>query len=121
MNRYKLSSASVKKARNFLTGKSKTGPPWAVKYKSDLTVSGTKVLFKKLPIIPFEEVDNVLRTEIFKKNSDMPPSRDSAHHLCKQRYVGISRRHIMKFLMAQKPLASSDPRYHRQSERLECH
>ena len=107
MNRFKITRASVESAQKFLSGKEKTGPSWAKKYKDDLVVKKGKVLYKGLPVVATEDVHDLLRKEIFKKDSDIPPSRDACFHLCKQRYAGISRRNVMKFLMAQKTLGQN--------------
>jgi len=46
----------------------------------------------------------VLRYELYKKDGDIPSGRDSAFHMFKKRYVGISRRAVMEFIRKQKPL-----------------
>ena len=107
MNRYKITDAQITKAKKFLKGKVKNGPPWTVKYKDDLKVVGSKLLFKSKEVVSSEKVDVVLRREIYRKNSDVVPSRDSAFHTLKQRYSNISKRKIMEFLRAQKPLGET--------------
>ena len=109
MDRFKFTETALQKAKQFLKGKTKTGPRWAERYKSDLSVKGNQIFFKDRRVVGSHEVDDVLRDAIFKKASDIPPSRDGAFHLVKQRYVGISRRSIMKFLAAQRVLAETKP------------
>lgn len=104
MNRYKFTEPVLKKAIAFL--KKKKGKPavWVVKYKDDLVVRGTKLFYKERQIIPLEKINDVLRDELYKKDGDTPSGRDSAFHILKQRYVGISRRTVMDFIRRQKPL-----------------
>ena len=109
MDRYRFTTDSISKAKGFLTGKTKTGPAWAKRFKEDLTVKGTKVLYKGREIIPAEKIEDVLRQEIFKRDADIPPSRDGAFHIVKQRYVGISKRKILAFLQAQRILVETKP------------
>ena len=103
MNRYKFTDASIKKAIKYIKG-AKTGPTWAKKFKDDLSVKSGKVFYKGMQVVPKERVDDVLRKEIYQPNGDVPSGRDAAFHICKQRYIGISRRALMKFIRAQKPL-----------------
>ena len=104
MDRFKFTEANVKKAIVFKkTGKGKPST-WVAKYKDDLTTKGSKLFYKKRQVVPREKVDDVLRTELYKKNGDIPSGRDSAFHILKQRFVGISRRAVMEFIRAQKPL-----------------
>ena len=109
MERYKFTPDSIGKARKFLSGKLKTGPTWAKRFKDDLKVKGTKVFYKNREVIPASKVDDTLRNDIFKIDADVPPSRDGAFHLCKQRYVGVSKRNVMKFLQAQRTLNETKP------------
>ena len=106
MDRYKISESVLKKVATFLKNGKKDGklPLWVTKYKEDLSVKGTKVFYKEREIISKERVDDVLRKELYKKGGDVPSGRDSAFHICKQRYVGISRRALMDFIRKQKPL-----------------
>ena len=109
MNRYKFTSDSIEKAKRFLRGKLKQAPTWAKRYKDDLKIKSGDIYYKDRKIVPVEKVRDVLRDEIYKKDSDIPPSRDAAFHICKSRYVGISRREIMKFLAGQRTLAETKP------------
>ncbi len=109
MDRYKFSEDSIAKAKSFVSGKAKTGPAWAKRFKNDLVVKGTKVFYKDREIIPSEKVEDVLRDEIFRKDADIPPSRDGGFHIVKQRYVGISKRKILTFLQAQRTLVETKP------------
>ena len=109
MDRYKFPTDSIVKAKKFLSGKAKTGPAWAKRFKEDLSVKGTKIFYKDREIIASEKIDEVLREEIFKKDADIPPSRDGAFHIVKQRYVGVSKRKILSFLQAQRILVETKP------------
>ena len=104
MDRYKFTEASLKSAIKFL--KHQKGKPlaWVTKFKDGLTVRAGKVYYNKRQIVPREKVDDVLRKELYKKGGDIPSGRDSAFHLLKQRYIGCSRRAVMEFIRAQKPL-----------------
>ena len=106
MNRYKFTSDGIKSAIKFLKD-GEDGPPWAQKYKEDLKVKGTDVFYKNKKIISHDKVGDVLREEIYKKDGDTPAGRDSGFHLLKQKYVGISRRYLMKFLQSQKALGTT--------------
>ena len=109
MNRFKVTRASISEAKKFMKDDKLSAPTWAKRFKADLTAKGNKMFYKKLEIVAAEDVDDVLRRELFKKDSDIPPSRDACFHLCKQRFSNISRRGIMKFLMAQKTLGQNRP------------
>jgi hypothetical protein len=109
MDRFKFSQSAIQKAKQFLKGKTKTGPRWAERFKSDLSIKGNHIYFNERRIVSSHEVNDILRDAIFKKAADIPPSRDGAFHLVKQRYVGISRRNIMKFLAGQRVLAETKP------------
>ena len=86
MFRYKFTEASVDKARKYLKGTVKKGPVWAERFKDDLTLKGKKVFYKTMQIVPKEQVDKLLRDELYKKDGDIPSGRDSAFHIIKQRY-----------------------------------
>ena len=104
MDRYKISNDAVKKALKFLKTGTGNKPNWASKYKDDLTVKGSKLFYKDREVIGKERVDEVLRKELYKKKGDVPSGRDSGFHILKKRYCGISRRALMSFIRAQKPL-----------------
>ena len=104
MDRYKITSDAVKKAVNFIKDGSGKAPLWATKYKDDLSVRGSKLFYKEREVVSKERVNDVLREQLYKKGGDIPSGRDAAFHLCKQRYVGISRRALMQFIRGQKPL-----------------
>ena len=109
MDRYRFTTDSIAKAKSFVSGKAKTGPAWAKRFKDDLAVKKSKVYYKEREIVPSEKIDDVLREEIFKRDADIPPSRDGAFHIVKQRYVGISKRKILAFLQAQRTLVETKP------------
>jgi hypothetical protein len=109
MNRYKFTTEGIKSAIKFLKNESETGPNWAVRYKADLKVKGSDVFYKDKKIITKEQVGKVLRKEIYKVDADIPAARDSAFHLLKSKYTGITRRHLMKWLQAQKSIGETRP------------
>ena len=107
MHRYKFTADSVKKAKYFLQGKTNTGPVWAVKFKADLKIKDGNVFYKDKQIVPKESVGDLLRKDIYKVGGDTPSGRDSAFHILKQRYIGVSRRVLMEWLRAQKALGET--------------
>ena len=104
MNRYKFTHENVSQAIKFLKGKSEVAPTWAKRFKGGLTTKDGKVFFEKKQIVAAEDVDEILRDEIYKKDGDVCSGRDAAFHTLKQRYIGIGRRSLMAFIRAQKPL-----------------
>ena len=104
MDRFKITESGLKKAYKFIRYKKGSPPVWATKYKDDLSIKGTKLMYKDREIVSRDKVDDVLRFELYKKDGDMPSGRDAAFHICKKRYLGISRRALMDFIRAQKPL-----------------
>jgi hypothetical protein len=109
MNRFKFTAEGISSAIKFLKNESDTGPNWCVKYKADLNVKGSDVYYKDKKIITKDKVDKVLRKEIYKVDADIPAARDSAFHLLKEKYTGITRRHLMKWLQAQKSIGETRP------------
>ena len=113
MNRYKLNREDFPAAVKYIQGNAKKGesPNWAVKFKADLTVhdGGKTIKYKGLKIIPESEVDAFLRKTMFDKKSDVGFGRDSAHHVLKQRVVGVPRRKIMEFFRKQRVLGEVRP------------
>ena len=103
-DRFKITDAALKKAIKYVKSGDGKPPPWASKYKADLSVKGSKLFYKEREIVSRERVDAVLRDQLYKKGGDVPSGRDSAFHICKQRFVGISRRALMEFIRKQKPL-----------------
>ena len=104
MDRFKITDAAIKQAIEYIKTEKGKPPRWVSKYKDDISLKGNKLYYKEREVISKERVDDVLRTELYKKNGDIPAGRDSAFHICKQRYVGISRRALMEFIRKQKPL-----------------
>ena len=104
MNRFKYSNQSLKNAIKFIKTTKGQPPSWVTKHRDDLVVKGSKLFFNDREIISRERVQDVLRKEIYKVGGTVPSGRDSAFHICKKRYVGISRRGIMEFIRGQKPL-----------------
>ena len=104
MNRYKFSRDNIEKAIQFLQGKTKEGPTFATRFKDRLVVKKKKLFFEEKEVVPREDVDEVLRREIYKIDGDICAGRDAAFHGLKKKYIGIGRRPLMTFLRAQKPL-----------------
>ena len=105
MNRFKFTQSGIENAKKFLKGKkTQSVPQWAKRYKDELSIKKGKIVFDNKVIVPIEQVDDLLRETLYKKNTDVVPSRDSSFHVMKQRYVGIPRRKIMEFLRKQQPI-----------------
>ena len=104
MDRFKITEESLKQAIAYLKNKKGKRPVWASKYSDDIVLKGNKLFYKDREVVSRELVDAVLRKELYKKNGDVPSGRDAAFHICKQRYVGISRRALMTFIRKQKAL-----------------
>ena len=100
MNRYKFTEAGIQEAIQFLKGTTKSAPTWAKRFKDDLKVKGKSMEYKEMPIIPVEQVNDYLRTKMFKKDGTLPFGRDAAHHKLQQTVVGCTRRHLMRFIKA---------------------
>ena len=109
MNRFKITQSGIEKAKRFLKGLDKTGPRWAEKYKDKLTIKGKKLLYQDKIVVAVEDLDELLRKEIFSKNSTVPPSRDAAFYKLNKKYIGCPRRKIMEWLRKQKPLGATRP------------
>ena len=101
MQRYKFTVDGISKAIQFLKGKSEEGPAWAKRFKAELKVKGTDVYYGELKIIAQEQVDDYLRTEMFKKDGTLPFGRDAAFHKLKKTVLGVPRRRLMKFIKSQ--------------------
>ena len=104
MNRYKILENDFVGVKKYLQGKAwkKDTPSWGVKFKDDIKVENGKLTYKGIEIIPREKVDSYLRNMFYDKKESVPMSRDAAFHLVKQRAVGISKRHILKFIQSQQ-------------------
>jgi len=92
----------ISQAIEFLKGKSKDAPAWAKRFKDDLKAKGSKVYFKDLEIIPKSKVEDYLRTEMFKRGGTLPFGRDAAHHKLKTTVIGVTRRHLVKFIKSHE-------------------
>ena len=104
MNRYKILEKDFPAVKKYLSGKSfkKDCPSWGVKFKDDLKVVRGKLYYKDLEVIPRGSVDKYLRKMFYDKKESVPMSRDAAFHLLKKRVVGISKRHVLKFIQGQQ-------------------
>ena len=89
MNRFKITQRGIEKAKRFLKGLDKTGPRWSEKYKDKLTIKGKKLLYQDKIVVAVEDLDELLRKEIFSKNSTVPPSRDAAFYKLKKNYINL--------------------------------
>ena len=104
MQRFKFTIPKIEQALKYLKTKKGAAPNWCHKYEKELQVKAGKIFFEEKEIIPREEVDSVLRDEFYTKNSTTPTGRDSAFHILKQKYWGITRNSIMEFIRKQKAL-----------------
>ena len=104
MNRFKFSRESIKNTIQYLKDDKKEGPVWAKRFKNDFVVKRNKLFFQNKEVIAFEDVDRVLRREMYKIDGDVNTGRDAAFHTLKKRYIGIGRRKVMDFIRRQKPL-----------------
>lgn len=66
------------------------------------TVKQNKLFYKGLQIIPYEEVDSVLKREA--EDNGMPLSRDGAYNYLLKKYVGFKRTLIMQWLKSVEQL-----------------
>ena len=109
MNRFKFNEADWPAAIKYLkTGKDEINAPnWAISKKADLKVTGGKILYQGLEIIPSEKLDDYLREKIYDKDTKLAFGRDSCFHLLKKSIVGCPRRRVMAFLRAQKTLGET--------------
>ena len=103
MNRYNFSKAAVDAA---LAG---NNPPNFMK-KYNFQKKRGKLYFEGKVVIPNEERDEYLRTELYKNKSELPTGRDSLFHILKQKTINISKRDIETFLKSQKEISVRKPR-----------
>ena len=107
MFRYRFTEASVNKAKRFLSGKVKKGPSFATRFKEDLTVKNGKLFYKDQQVVPKEKVAEAIRKEMYGIESDTPAGRDSAFHVLKRKFIGVSRRDVMAFIRGQRVLTET--------------
>ena len=67
----------------------------------DITEKNKALFHDRRQIIPEHVVDRTLRQMMYGKDSECPISRDSMFNYARDRFWGISRRAVMKFLRAQ--------------------
>ena len=109
MEKFRINEQNMSDAITFIkTGKGKP-PRYATKYKDQLTVRKGKLYFDEREVVPLEKRDATLRALLYDKDSDTPFGRDSAFHVIKQKYLGISKNYILEFLRKQKPLQTVVP------------
>ena len=65
------------------------------------THRNNRVYHERKEVVPQSKVDDYLRVLMYSPKSTAPLSRDSLHKYCADKYWGISRRAIMRFLQAQ--------------------
>ena len=85
-NRYRVTRKSIEETREFLMGrrmKSKS-PKYAVVFQNELEFKGKQLLYRGLPVIPIEELDEFFRKQVYTKGSTVPLNRD-------QGYIAISK------------------------------
>ena len=104
MYRFKINEADVKKVKEHLKKKDGPLPMWGFRFKSDLKLNGSKLMFKDKEVIPVEQHEAFLRKRLYSKEADLATSRDACFYTLQKQVVGISRRQIMAFLRKQKTL-----------------
>ena len=109
MERYKIVEKNLKAAIKFIKHGTGTPPRYAVKFKDQLSVKGSKLYYNDREVVPQEQQDDVFRRELYGKKSEVPYGRDSAFHALKKRYVGLPKGKLMDFLRAQKTLGEITP------------
>ena len=55
-----------------------------------------------------DERDDLMRELVYKKNSDVAPSRDAGYYTIKSRYLNVSRRNWVEFLKKQRVIRQTD-------------
>ena len=111
INRYKFLLADIPKVKAFLKDNEKTNgvPHYAKKFKADITIKRGKLYYQDREIVPRENVEDYLRDKLYSKDATIPFGRDSAHYSLLKTTVGISRRVLYDWLMAQKNIVDSKP------------
>ena len=103
MNRFSFSKAAVDAAI-----KGDKPPNFMKKYA--FKKKDGKLYFEGKVVIPNEERDEYLRTELYRDKSTLPMGRDSLFHILKQKVINISKRDIESFLKAQNVIATRKAR-----------
>ena len=114
MNRFSIRQNDFPSAIKYIKngGDKLSTPSWAVRFKDDLTVKGSKIYYlKDRELISKERVSDYLRDKIYSKDSKniIPFGRDSSYYQLVKQCVGITRRVLMDWLRAQRSLGSTRP------------
>ena len=104
VNRYRFTEKTVKQAKSFLKGDSKTEPNFLKKHKG--TVDGAKLKLDGKLVVPKERVDAFLRNKIYQGKT--PLSRDAAFYWISKNVVGVSRKAVDNFLKKQRIIRETD-------------
>ena len=115
INRYKnLQRADIDNAIKFLQGNitAKDAPSWVKRFKKEDTpmeVRKDKNLYiDGLLLVGNDERDSLMRSLVYDKGSDVPPSRDGGYHVIKSKYLNLSRRNWVDFLKKQRVIRMTD-------------
>ena len=112
LNRYRnVNKKEIEEAKRFVLSdnkdKSKVAS-WVKRYADHLTVKDGKLMLDGRQVIGNDERDDLMRELVYKKNSDIAPSRDAGYYKVKKRYANVSRRDWMTFLKKQRVIRMTD-------------
>ena len=112
LNRYRNGNKKeIDEAKRFVLSSTKDKSKvasWVKRYADHLTVKDGKLLLDGKQVIGNDERDDLMRTLVYKKNSDIAPSRDAGYYKVKKRYANVSRRNWMDFLKKQRVIRMTD-------------
>ena len=105
-NRYRITTNSFEKTKQFLEGKllKSKAPKYAQSFANDLSFKGKDLFYKGLRVIPLERLDETFRSAVYGKNSKVPLNRDQGYKAITKQFAGTPRRAWAKFLLKQKEL-----------------
>ena len=112
LNRYRnVNKKEIEDAKRFVLSSTKDKSKvasWVKRYADHLTVKDGKLLLDGRQVIGNDERDDLMRELVYKKNSDIAPSRDAGYYKVKKRYANVSRRNWMDFLKKQRVIRMTD-------------
>ena len=112
LNRYRnVNKKEIDDAKRFVLSSTKDKSKvasWVKRYADHLTVKDGKLLLDGRQVIGNDERDALMRELVYKKNSDIAPSRDAGYYKVKKRYANVSRRNWMDFLKKQRVIRMTD-------------
>ena len=113
-NRYKnVNKKDIELAKKFIAGniKAADAPSWIKRFKKegrDIKVKSNNLFIDGLQVVGNDERDDLMRELVYKKNSDVAPSRDAGYYTIKSRYLNVSRRNWVEFLKKQRVIRQTD-------------